>query len=302
MLDLPIVDPHHHLWDLGRLDYPWLQVNADPPRFHGDDSSIRHEFRPAEYRTAMAGVPITATVHIDAGCTDGLAEARWLHEIAESDGLPNAIVASAPMDRPGATDLVARLADLPLVRGIRHILNWHPDPSFTYTDRPHIMTEDAFLTAFTALDRRGLVFDLQIYPGQMVEAAQLAKRFPATTFVLNHTGMPLHGSDDDEREWQFGMERLAEQPNLTVKISGLGMTDHQWTVESIEPYVRTTLELFGTERCMFASNFPVDRLYSTATELYGAYDELTSHLDADARHAVFAGNARRVYRLGPLPR
>lgn len=131
----------------------------------------------------------------------------------------------------------------------------------------------------------------------MPAAAEAARRQPDLVLVLNHTGMPIDRTLDGIRLWREAMRALAACPNVVVKISGLGMTDHRWTVASLRPFVRETIELFGTRRCLFASNFPVDRLYSDYTTLWTAYATITADLSADERADLFEHNARRVYRL-----
>lgn len=299
MFDFDIVDAHHHLWDLGSLSYPWLQESSGKLRVHGDDSALHQNFLPADYRVALDGLPIARTVHVDAGAADGLAEAQWLEHVADEHAIPTGIVASVRLDEPAAMETLEQVAALPRVRGIRHILNWHEDPGLTYTDRPGIMTEERFRTAFGLLAPLDLSFDLQVYPQQFRESAELAAAHPDTSIVLNHAGMPLGRDADAMDQWRSGMRILAAQPNCSVKISGLGMTDHHWTTESIRPLVLETIEIFGHERCMFGSNFPVDRLYSSAATLYAAFDEITADFTASERRALFAGNADRVYRLVP---
>lgn len=298
MIDVDVVDPHHHLWDLTALSYPWLQ-EAQQLEVHGNDSAIRKNALPSDYRAAFAGIPVVRTVAVDGVAADGLEEAEWLERIAPEEGMPAGVVAGIKLD---ADDTAARLeefAALPLARGIRHILNWHDDPKLTYTDRPDIITESGFLQGFARLADLNLSFDLQVYPDQLGQSAELAANHPGTQIILNHAGMPLGRDDESFRFWQDGMRTLAAQPNVTVKVSGLGMTDHRWTVESIRPYVLTTIEIFGVERSMFASNWPVDTLYGSMSVLYDAFDQIAADFSTPERAALFGGNADRVYRLVP---
>lgn len=294
--DIDIIDPHHHFWDLSR-PYPWLQGPADPARFTGDDSAIRRDYLPEDYRADFASLRLVGSVHVEAGAQNGVAEARWLQQLEERSGLPSAIVAGADLRSQDAPARLEELAQLPTVRGIRHILNWHPDARYTYTDRSDLMQDPLWLANFGRLSTLGLSFDLQIYPGQMPEAARLADHHSGTSIVLNHTGMPLSRDPEAFALWRNGIRALAQRPNVTVKISGLGMTHHEWTPEAIRPYVLETIEAFGPHRAMFASNFPVDRLYSSLPELYAAFDGLTRDLPEADRRALFAETARTVYRI-----
>jgi predicted TIM-barrel fold metal-dependent hydrolase len=132
-----------------------------------------------------------------------------------------------------------------------------------------------------------LSFDLQLYPAQMADAAELARTYPETLTILNHAGMPVDRDEEGLELWRRGMWQLAAVPNVVVKISGLGAVDWNWTVESIRPFVLQTIEAFGVSRCMFASNFPVDKLYSDFDTLYGAFREIAQSFSAGERRMLF---------------
>jgi predicted TIM-barrel fold metal-dependent hydrolase len=297
----PVVDAHHHLWDLhGSIRYPWLHDPVDPDRFTGDDSAIRVDYGVPEFLADVGSVPLVGSVHVDAGALDSLAEARWLEGIQAASGLPTVIVASCDLADPEAPALLEELASMPSVRGIRHILNWHEDPHWTYVTDPDLMDSSSWRANFARLAPLGLSFDLQVYPHQLMPAAQLAADFPDTTIVLNHTGMPERLDAEHLELWSAGIEALARRPNTYAKVSGIGMTIHPWTVATIRPLVRSVYEAFGPSRTAFASNFPVDSLYSSYEELYACFDECTADLSQSERRDMFAGTAVRAYRLSDV--
>lgn len=299
----PVVDAHHHLWTLdGSIRYPWLQDPVDPDRFTGDDTSIRVDYGVPELLADVGSVPLVGSVHVDAGAVQSVAEARWLEGIRAEYGLPTVIVASCDLAGPGAQAQLEELASMPSVRGIRHILNWHEDPHWTYVTDPRLMASPAWRAGFARLAPLGLSFDLQVYPHQLLEAAQLAADFPETTIVLNHTGMPERLDPEHLALWSAGIRALARHPNTYAKVSGIGMTLHPWTVSTIRPLVAAVYEAFGPSRTAFASNFPVDSLYSTYEELYAAFDACTSDLSESERADMFAGTAVRAYRMDGLLR
>jgi predicted TIM-barrel fold metal-dependent hydrolase len=131
----------------------------------------------------------------------------------------------------------------------------------------------------------------------MADAAALARAYPDVLIILDHAGMPVDRDEEGIRRWQRGMRELAAAPNVVVKISGLGTVDWNWTVESIRPFVLETIDAFGVFRCMFASNFPVDKLYSDFDTLYSAFREIIEHFSVDERQMLFHDNAARYYRL-----
>lgn len=299
MAPVPVIDPHFHLWDLEHNVYPWLMQRPLPASVAGDVAPIAHSYSLKDYRAESARWQIIAAVHVDAGFdpADPIAETRWLQGIAAAEDFPQGIVAAAQLDDPAIADILAAQAAFPNVRGIRHIINWHRDPTKTYVQRADLLTDPLWNAGFARLRDYNLSFDLQLYPSQMVEAANLAARHPETAIILNHAGMPVDRDDDGLAQWRRGMEQLAAQPNVSVKISGLGMVDWHWTVETLRPFVLDTIAIFGIERCMFASNFPVDSLYSDFDTLFDAFDAIVTDFTDAERRALFAENARRVYRL-----
>jgi predicted TIM-barrel fold metal-dependent hydrolase len=296
VLDFEIIDAHHHLCDFSR-SYPWLQGPAEPFRYHGDDRPLRRNYLIEDYLADAGDFPLAGSVHIENGAADPLWEADWIQSLHDSTGLPSVQVARASLAEPGVRHRMQRLAAIPSVRGVRDILNWHPDPRYTHTSRPDLITDPGWLEGFSHLSSLGLSFDLQVFPDQLNQAAQLAAAHPDTVIILDHAGMPIHRDPESLRNWRAGMKKMAQQPNVVAKVSALGTNDHSWTAASIRPIVLDTIDLFGPRRTMFGSNFPVDSLYSTFTALYTAFDQITAAMTADERRYLFAETARRTYGM-----
>ena len=299
MDDFPIVDPHHHLWDLERFSYPWLSARPLPASVAGDVAPIAKSYLLDDYLADTARQKVVKSVHVDAGFdpSQPVEETRWLQSIADQRGFPHGIVARAELHRPDVETTLASHCRFPNVRGIRHIVNWHPDPAKTYVTKPDFLTDPAWLRGFAQLKRYNLSFDLQLYPSQMADAAALAAAHGDTTIILNHAGMPVDRDPEALSLWRAGMRALGAQPNVWVKISGLGMVDWRWTEQSIRPFVLETIEIFGPDRCMFASNFPVDKLYSSFDALYDAFKSIVSDFSVGERRKLFSDTALAVYRI-----
>lgn len=299
MDDFPIVDPHHHLWDLERFSYPWLSARPLPASVAGDVAPIAKSYLLDDYLADTAKQKVVKSVHVDAGFdpSQPVEETRWLQSIADQRGFPHGIVARAELHRPDVETTLASHCRFPNVRGIRHIVNWHPDPAKTYVTKPDFLTDPAWLRGFAQLKRYNLSFDLQLYPSQMADAAALAAAHGDTTIILNHAGMPVDRDPEALSLWRAGMRALGAQPNVWVKISGLGMVDWRWTEQSIRPFVLETIEIFGPDRCMFASNFPVDKLYSSFDALYDAFKSIVSDFSVGERRKLFSDTALAVYRI-----
>jgi predicted TIM-barrel fold metal-dependent hydrolase len=294
-----IIDPHHHLWDLESFVYPWLTTRPLPPSVAGDVMPIARSYGLKDYLADAAGHSLVRSVHVDAGFDPAcpVEETRWLQSIADRHGFPHAIVARAELHKPDVEPVLAGHAAFPNTRGIRHIVNWHRDPAKTYVTRPDLLTDPAWLAGFALLRKYGLSFDLQLYPSQMADAARLAARFPDTLIILNHAGMPVDRDAENIALWRAGMRALAAAPNVLVKISGLGMVDWRWTEASIRPLVLETIEIFGVERSMFASNFPVDKLYSSFDTLYRAFKNIVADFEPAEKRKLLHDNAATAYRL-----
>jgi predicted TIM-barrel fold metal-dependent hydrolase len=295
----PLVDPHVHLWDLGHIRYPWLTGPFDTDNPNGSVEPIAVDYPLDAYLADAGQWDVRGIVHIDAGAdpADALKETQWLQAMADTRGMPSGIVAFAALDDPEVETLLAAHVEHANVCGIRHIINWHPDPARSYSPAD-VTTTSAWTRGFGLLRKFDLSFDLQAYPGQFAHLAQLIARHPDTQVILNHTGMAIPGDVDGWETWRHGMATFAALPNVAVKISGMGFTWRPWDIDHARGYVRETIDLFGTTRAMFASNFPTDKLFGSFDRHFDAYDAITADFSTDERAALFGGNANRIYRLG----
>ena len=266
----------------------------------GDISSIAHSYLLDDYRADQGRWQVGKCVHVEAAYNRGnpVGETRWLQQLADSSEVPNGIVAGAELHHPDVEAVLAGHAGFQNTRGIRHCVNWHANSVKTVLDRPDMMNDSCWRAGFALLEKYNFSFDLQLYPSQMADAVRLAADHPDTSIILNHAGMPLDRDGAGLNLWRSGIRALAAQPNVTVKVSGLGMMDWTWTTESIRPFVLETIDAFGAGRCMFASNFPVDKLYSSFEKLYDAFAEIVADFSEAEQRCLFGLNASRIYRLG----
>jgi predicted TIM-barrel fold metal-dependent hydrolase len=295
---IPFVDAHVHLWDLQHIRYPWLTPPFADGRA-GKTEPIACNYGLDDYLADAAKWDVRGIVHVDAGAdpADALKETQWLQAMADQRGMPNAIIAFAALNDPNLEPLLARHAAHPNVRGIRHIVGWHPDPLRSYAKRD--VTGDAdWQAGFALLRKYNLSFDCQLYPSQFAGFAALAARHPETLVILNHLGMPVLDDADGETIWREGLEKLASVPSVHIKLSGVGFIHRRWTLENIRPFLLRAIDLFGPRRCLVASDFPTDKLFDNFDAHMAAYTEILGGFSDTERRAMFAGNAVRVYRLG----
>jgi predicted TIM-barrel fold metal-dependent hydrolase len=295
---LEVVDPHIHLWDLWTRIYP----HFEKPGPDGSNAAICRSYLLDEYLgEGKDEVRVVGAVHVEAFPTDPVKETETLAKVAEASPVPLVITSYGDLTSPDFPALLDRHAAFPIFRGIRQVVNQHDDPRRSY-GVPDRMSHPNFLSGLRELGRRGLTFDLQLYPHQMEQAAALAAKAPDTTFVLNHAGMWADRHLDGWKQYKAGLRTLAARPNTTVKISGLGMLDPKWTTESIRPIVLEAIEAFGTKRAMFASNFPVDKLYSDFPTVWLAFAAIVKDLGETEQAALFRDTARATYRIPAPPR
>lgn len=300
-LDVPILDAHHHFWDLrsGPLHYPWLQDPVPHDFFLGDYTGLKRNYLPADYRKDSEGFNVVGTVHVEAECdrSQQVAETRWLTELSASQGLPSAIVAHAWFDTENSAQVLEQQAEFPLVRGIRSKPVTAATPEQMRQGVPGSMQDPKWLEGFQRLRKHGFSWDLRVPTWHLEEAAQVVATAPDIPVVLNHTGFPWDRSPAGLAMWRRGMQALAAHPQVYCKLSCLCLPDGPWRVEENGPLVRETIDLFGIERCMFASNFPVDGLRISWRGMFEAFAQMTGDLSRSERLALFHDNAVRFYRL-----
>ncbi len=297
--DIPIVDAHQHFWDLERNYYPWL-CDAEPIPFrYGDYAALKRNYLPADYRADVGRHRVVKTVHIEAEWdrASPVAETRWLESVHAACGLPTAMVAHAALDDANVAEILAGQTRSPLVRGIRHKPSSAPSPAEARRGAPGSMDDPRWRDGYALLGKHDLSFDLQTPWWHLDAAAELARDFPATQIVINHTGLPADRSPEGLAGWRRAMALTAEQPNVAVKISGLGRAGLPWTIEANGSIIRDAIAIFGIDRCLFGSNFPVDGLVATFDAIVSGMRAALAHHSATDQQKLFYENATRIYRL-----
>ncbi len=287
------IDAHHHLWELAAVHYPWLMARG-VERFFGDPTPIQRDYLLRELRSEAQPCGIRASVHIQVGAENGLDEARWIQTVADAN--PDWPMAQVVFCDLTSTDLSKQLdtfQTLPTVRGVRQIVGRAPGED-ARTGTNSLLDDPRFLDGVQEVGRRCLSFDLQLIPELMEKTARILAQAPDTRVALCHAGSPHDRSPAGLNDWAQRLRALSDLPQVSCKLSGLGMFDHGWTPDTIRPIVETCLEQFGPERVMFGSNFPVDKLYGDYASLTQAYHDL---VPAEAHSAVFSQTAARFYDL-----
>jgi len=271
------------------------------PRIFGPYEPLRRDYPIEDYLADAVPAGIDAAVYVQPNwpLERAVEEVVWIAGVQAAAGWPQAVIAAADMFDPGAPAVFARQrAASPLVRGIRLQLHWHADERYRYATAPDRTGEAAFRSNLAALAELGWLFELQVFPSQMAAAAEAVAATPALTFVLVHAGMLESGAAEHVRPWREGLTRLAALPNVVVKLSGQGTFVRRLDTDLIRLATHTAVELFGSERCMFGSNFPIEGLWTDMASLIGAWVAVVGELDLEQRRDILGRTARRVYDLG----
>ncbi|WP_100445240.1 amidohydrolase family protein [Glycomyces xiaoerkulensis] len=276
-----VIDAHHHVWT---ADYPWL---ASKPEF----ATIRRDYGIADLRANLSAAGVDRTVLVEAGWGHPSETVEFLHLAGAVDEIAG-VVGYIDLLDPDLPSVLARYQAHPRSRylaGLRDQIQARPEADFPA--RPEVIAALGRIAAAVP------TFDLVVRADQIPAAAKAAQAVPELTFVLDHLGKPpIRDGSDGLWSWREALASLAAQPNVTAKLSGL-VTEADWrvwTADDLRPFVQTALELFGPDRLMFGSDWPVCELAATYTRVKEVLTEIVGHEDPD----VFSGTAARTYKLG----
>jgi len=298
--DGPIVDAHHHFWDPAINDHPWLAPEANIPFRYGDYSAIKRRYFPDDYFADAGAHNVVQTVYVETEWNpqDPIGETRFIEGLAARYGVPNAIVAQAWLDHPDAIAVLTEQANFKCVRSVRHKPGGPIAPEQVGHMRS-LMSDEHWRRSYATLEGLGLHFDLQTPWWNLHEAERLARDFPGTTLILNHAGLPNDRSAEGLAGWRLAMARLAQWPNVQVKISGLGQGGQRWRAKDNAWIVREVIAMVGCDRAMFASNFPVDSLCGSFDDIYSGFKSIVADFPSADQQRLFYSNAQQVYRCEP---
>jgi predicted TIM-barrel fold metal-dependent hydrolase len=291
-----IIDAHHHIWR--KNDLPWLR-DEPQPRIFGEYASIRRDYPIEEYLADIQAQKVEKSVYVQTNWTpsDGVKEVAWVQSEADRSTHLNAIVGYADLGSPKVEETLAEQRQFNRFRGIRQQLHWHTNSQYRFASRPDLMNDSGWRRGFSLLEKFGLIFELQIFAHQMRDGAALAAAFPGITIVLEHAGMLEDRSREGWERWREGMRQLAKERNVHVKLSGLGTFERTCSKELMRPVILETVEMFGPNRCMFGSNFPIEKIWTNYAELLTAYQSVLADFSWPERNEIMGNTAATVYSL-----
>jgi predicted TIM-barrel fold metal-dependent hydrolase len=292
-----IVDAHFHLWDLEENYYPWLR-DGDRSSIVHDYSSLRRNYLISDFLADIGDLPVAAAVHIQAehDYSDHVRETRWLQRVADdpgSRGMPQAIVANADLASADAESVLAAHCGFRNMRGIRQAVHRRLHESPAYDP----LLDPVWRRNFRLLRKYDLSFDLQLFPEQGDAAVDLARENPDVQIVLTHAGMPIRRDREGVELWRSNIRRFAQSPNVSVKLSGLALHEPHWKPAAIHPILETVIEHFTPDRCMLASNYPVEGISKRYAEIWTIFGDYFAGYSPAEREKLFYSNAVGTYRI-----
>jgi predicted TIM-barrel fold metal-dependent hydrolase len=289
MINIPFVDTHFHLHDLKRpeLRYLWLERDWMHPLLGNIDALKSQHYWVQDFIAEIRFSNVPKAIHVQAalGTVDPVDETRWLQGFAREFGYPHAIVAECHLDQPDARSVLERHLEFANVRGIR---DFGPG---------EYLLDSRWRAGFRLLGELNLVSCIDTRPERAAHLLDLAQSHANVQICIDHCALPEKRDAEYFQLWRKAIGTLAQAPNITMKISGLGMCDPRWTLDSLRPWVLACIETFGTSRVVFGSNWPVDRQYSSYPDVINAYRTILAGFSEAEQLAMLSGNAERLFRI-----
>lgn len=293
--ELEWIDAHHHLWDLSRIEYPWLLAKGEA-RFFGQPDPIRKNYLVDDYCADTDG-KISRSVHVQVGASEGqeLSETKFVNDCSEQSGqcFPAAAVVAVDLGQRNIEKQIEAQQAFSVTRGVRHMIGKSAEENpFLPPFKPEIWVDN-----WRLLSERDLSFDLQFTEEQYAIVLAALEQVPELRVAICHLASPWDRSAEGVKRWQRWMKRFAELPNSVMKISGLSMFTKQWDEQVFLEWGEMAVEIFGAGRCMLGSNFPVDSLYVSYENLFQGWQKLVSQCSPVEAVELAGQTAQRFYRI-----
>jgi len=293
MTKIELIDSHHHLWDLSKITYPWLEAKGSK-RFFGQPDPIRKNYLPKDYVSDHQN-QVSSSVHIQVGCIPehNIRETQLISSFVEHGAPISAIIPSVDLRRDDLVEQLDLQQAFPLVKGVRHMIG----KSASENHQSPIFKGNEWIEAWHLLANRKLTFDLQLTEEQYAGVYNALCNVPELHVAICHLASPWDQSKEGFSRWKLAMKKFAELPNCTMKISGFSMFNHGMVEERFADYAHAAINIFGAHRCMYGSNFPVDNLYVSYQQLLKIWHSIIECYSNDDKENICANTARVFYNL-----
>ena len=295
----PIIDAHHHLWDLSLGRHPWLLGDAGALKSLGDLSFLQHDYLVGDYLRDVGPQNIVGSVYIEAVWDRARPvdeEVRWLESLQRPRNIASRCIAWAPLASPDLPGALAALAEHDCVVGVRETIRWHPDPGKRWAEAG-LIEDPAWRQGAALLAKQGLMVEFLLNPYQADEVARLAHDLPDLTIVLNHCGTPVDRDAEGLARWRTGLLAMAHHPNVVIKLSNYGAYGVDKSLPALRDVVMTCIDAFGPRRAMFGTDYPVGRRAMSFQDACERFKDIAEAFTAEEQRDLFHDTAARYYRF-----
>lgn len=301
-MSLELVDCHFHFFNRKINNHPFLE-HCDPSLTHmwgaSYNAHLPEAYLPDDYLSDMKEFHIRHLIMAELVSTNPVKEMHFAQELAEHNSYLSAAIASIDLLDKNLPNVLAEYAKIPIVHAVRDHLLWDPNNAENcYARRGGILAEPIVEQAFKEIEKYPFTFEFEIYAHEIPYVLRYARQFPEINFALHCIGWPLEQTLHGFQQWQKNMQKLSECTNIFVKITAIEcIFGLQWSLKQITPWIKTTIDIFSPERCMFGSHLPITKLSRGVSALYDAYQVLVSDLSTQEQQSLFANTAKHFYRI-----
>jgi len=289
-----IIDTHHHLWEPTSQKYDWL--------IKTNHSQLNKKYLIEDLVKDFNSLKIDKSVHVQAeiNTDEMIYETKWLQEISDNNqGFPNAIIGFVDIMDSEVEKKLQQHLNFSNFRGIRQILKFDKNNTKASHTKIDYLNQDVWLKNISLLQKYNLSFDLLILVSQTENAIKLIKKYPNVLFIINHSLSPLKFDNESLEDWRKKITLLSDHENIIIKLSGFGEFNPSWTEETIKPLILYSIDKFGIDRCMFGTNFPVDKFLSSSiyTDYWNSYYNIVKNFSSNEKNKLFYINAEKYYKI-----
>lgn len=276
-----IIDSHQHFWQVGRFDYPWMSPEL---------GVLYRDYSPETLEPILREYGVAETILVQA--SNSLAETDWLLSLAEQHQFIVGVVGWVDLEDPGLAEDLEVFKANPKFKGVRHLVESESQEDW--------LAQPEVIRGLQMLEQDDVVYDLLVHTRHLKHVKTVAEACPRLRLVVDHMAKPKIASSE-RNEWASALKEVAAYPNISCKLSGLVTeANHKsWQTEDLRPYVENALEVFGPERMMFGSDWPVCLLAAPYVQVLETFQTLLRELSDEKRAMIFSGNAMEIYRLQP---
>ena len=295
----PIIDAHHHLWDISLGRHPWITSEDSAIKALGDITYLKRNYLIEDFKADIGPQNLAGSVYVEAAwdrARPPVEEVAWLEGLERPGKIAARCIGWAPLKSPDAAFSLDALAGHACVIGIREVVRWHPDPAKRWAEAG-ILDDPAWRRGFAHLRAHGLMLELLMNPYQAQDVARLAAEFPDQIFVINHCGTPIDRDADGLERWKQGLALMGTRENIAIKVSNFGAYGQDRSLESLRATIMTCIDAFGPRRAMFGSDYPVGRRNLSYQDTCERFKDIIQDFSPREQRDLFHDNAARYYRF-----